>query len=137
MKLAGGELLVTVAVLSVLMADPAGATGTIGCRSVDASTPAAVEINVGQLPALVPIWVRVTVGEMRWTSPGGDAGTLVTILQSFDDGRSLVIDLAEPNVEKVLFSIRLFRDMEGRDLAHAGTLRGADIGAFALVCQGP
>ena len=118
-------------------AAPASAAGTISCHSVDAEPPAVVEVTVGQLPALVPISVWVKIGDREWNTLGGGAGATLTLMQAFDFGQGLLIDLADPNVERVLFRIRLFSEEEARDLAVAGTLGAAGIGAFALVCQGP
>jgi hypothetical protein len=96
-----------------------------------------VEVTVGQLPALVPVSVWVKIGDREWHTLAGGAGVAVAIMQAFDFGPALLIDLADANIERVLFQIRLFREEEGRDLAVAGTLGAPGVGAFALVCQGP
>jgi hypothetical protein len=129
-------------ICSVMMAlagaaAPASAAGTISCHSVDAEPPAAVEITVTQLPVLVPVSVRVLIGEQEWNTLDSGGGVTMALMQAFDFGQGLLIDLADPNVERVLFRIRLFREEEARDLAVAGTLGAVGIGAFALVCQGP
>jgi hypothetical protein len=131
------KLIGSMAIAFAFSAGPANAAGTISCQSVDAEPPAAVEITVGQLPALVPVSVRVLIGEQVWNTLDSGDGVTLALMQAFDFGQGLLIDLADPNVERVLFRIRLFREEEARDLAVAGTLGAAGIGAFALVCQGP
>ncbi len=118
-------------------AAPASAAGTISCHSVDAEPAATVEVTVGQLPAMVPVSVWVKIGDREWNTLDGGDGDTLALMQAFDFGQGLLIDLADPNVERVLFHIRLFREEEARDLAVAGTLGAVGIGAFALVCQGP
>ncbi len=126
--------------LSALMcawAPPALATGTISCLSVGHPTPATIEITVGQLVALVPVSLTVTIGEQSWSTLSEAATIPIEILQAFDDGQSLRIDATDPNLLEVLFSIRLLRAAESRDLAHAGILRFVGSGAYSLVCEGP
>ena len=133
------DLRLIASAIAVLIAtvQPVKAAGTIACETTESEPSAKVDIVVGQLPALIPISVRVGVGERIWATSEGEAGEAVKILQAFDDGRILMIDLADENVETVLFSIRLVRAAEGRDLAHVGTLIATGIGAYALICVGP
>jgi len=131
------RLICVTVIASALSATSVDAAGTISCRSVDAEPSAVVEITVGQLPALVPVSVWVKIGDREWSTLAGGAGVAVAIMQAFDSGPALLIDLADANIERVLFQIRLFKEEESRDLAVAGTLGAPGIGAFALVCQGP
>ena len=131
------RLICVTAIASALAATSVDAAGTISCHSVDAEPPAAVEITVGQLPALVPVAARVVIADREWNTLAGGAGAVANIMQAFDFGKGLLIDLADPNVERILFRIRLFREDEGQHLAVAGTLGAPGVGAFALLCQGP
>lgn len=127
--------------ISALMcawAPPVLAAGTISCQSVGHPTPATIEITVGQLAALAPVSLTVTIGDQSWsTDPEGGATIPIAILQAFDDGQSLRIDVTDPNLLELLFTIRLLRVAEAHDLAHAGILRFVGTGAYSLVCEGP
>lgn len=118
-------------------APPALAAGTISCLSVGNPTPATIEITVGQLAALAPVSLTVTIGEQAWSTLPEAAAIPIAILQAFDDGQSLWIDATDPNLLELLFSIRLVRIAEAHDLAHAGVLRSFGSGAYSLVCEGP
>lgn len=120
-----------------LGASPALAAGTIGCQSTGHLTRATLEVTVGQLAALVPVSLTVTVGNLSWSTSHEAAMIPIAILQSYDDGQSLRIDATDPNLLELLFSIRLMRAADARDLAHVGILELADGRAFSLVCEGP
>lgn len=122
-------------------ASPAGAAGTITCFGAATEDPVRVEINVGQLPALVPLWMRIAIGGETWSTLEGE-GSPVAILQAFDDSGTFSVDLSDPNVERILFSLRLVRAEAGRETAQAGVLLASGegrepVGAYALFCEGP
>ena len=117
-------------------AAPAAATGTYACAG-PAGADVSVEMNVATAPVLKPNWVRIQVGREAWSSLAEDVGPKkVAVLQSFDDGRSLAVDLADPNFETILISIRIDRIVEG-DSPQPGTLRVLGRSLHPITCQGP
>lgn len=119
---------------AIATALPAHAAGTMSCASPNAE--ARVEINVGQLPALVPLWIRIALNGEIWSTLDGE-GTPVAILQAFDEAGAFSVDVADPNVERILFQLRLVRAEAERQTAVAGVLLAEGIGAYPLICEGP
>jgi len=112
------------------------ATETVSCTAADGSG-ALIELNLGSgLPAELPNWVRISVGEAMWSTLALDAeATPATLYQAFDDGRLLAIDLADSSVEKVIIAIRILKAEEGEHVARAGTLHVLGRSVHAILCN--
>ena len=114
---------------------PAHATETVSC--VGTGDPGVtVEMNLGSgLPADRPNWVRVTTPDGAWSTLSVDEATPVALYQSFDDGRSFSIDLADATVESLAILIRLLRGEEGDHTVRIGYLRVVGQSIHPIVCD--
>jgi hypothetical protein len=112
------------------------ATETVSCAAAD-NSGALVEMNLGSgLPAGLPNWVRVSVGEGTWNTLALDAeATPAALYQAFDDGRMLSIDLADSPVEKVIVAIRILKAAEGDRIVRAGTLHVLGRSVHPILCD--
>ncbi len=118
----------------VFLAGPAAATSSIGCASAEGD--ASVDLSLGNLPITAVVGAHLRAGDAVWSTLEGE-GEPVISGQAFGDDETLRVDLTDPNVERVIAEIRLFRAMEEDDYALAGTLRIAGVGAWAVTCVGP
>lgn len=57
--------------------------------------------------------------------------------QAFGSSNEMRIDFTDTNVERIIAELRLFSASEGHDVVTAGTLKIAEVGAFALNCTRP
>ena len=123
------------AVATAFLSGPALATETVSCTGAD-DPDVAVEMNLGQgLPADRPNWVRVTTPGGTWSTLKIDQATPVSLYQSFDDGRSLSIDLADENVESMAISIRILTAGEGDQVLRVGYLHVLGDSLQPIVCD--
>jgi hypothetical protein len=116
----------------------ARATETVDCAATDDSD-ALVTMNVGVgLPAELPNWVRVSDGDLTWSTLDLDAGdntTMVSLFQAFDDGRLMSVDLSDTDVTAIVVSIRILRATEGERTVYAGTLHIPGKAVHPLACS--
>jgi len=123
------------AVATAFLSGPARATETVSCTGAD-DPNAVVEMNLGQgLPADRPNWVRVTTPGGTWSTLEIDQATPVSLYQSFDDGRSLSIDLADENVESMAISIRILTAEEGEQVLRVGYLHVLGHSLHPVICD--
>jgi hypothetical protein len=121
--------------LAVATACPALATETVSCLGTD-DPQVVVEMNLGQgLPADRPNWVRVVTPHGMWSMLESDKATPVSLYQSFDDGRSLSIDLADENVDSIAISIRILTAKEGDQVLRVGYLHVLGDSLHPIVCD--
>jgi hypothetical protein len=120
--------------LIALIAGPAGATASIGCASEDDGV--SFDLTMGNLPVLAVVGAFISVGDRKWSTLEGE-GEQVIAGQAFGGTDDMRIDLTDPNVERVVAEIRLWRAMEEDDYALGGTLRVPGVGAWAVTCVGP
>lgn len=113
---------------------PAAATSSIGCASSEGD--ASVDLTLGNLPITAVVGAHVRAGDAIWSTLEGE-GEPVISGQAFGDDATLRVDLTDPNVERVVAELRLFRAMEDDNYALAGTLRIPGVGAWAVTCVGP
>jgi len=112
----------------------AHATGGIECSDPDGR--ASISMTIGSLPILAVVGAQISAGERQW-SIGGKSDSAIVSGQAFQAPDEMRVDFTDPNVERVVAELRLFSALEDRDYALAGTLRIADVGAYAVVCVGP
>jgi hypothetical protein len=125
------------AAMTLMMALSAGsahASGTISCVSDDG---ASVELTLGSLPVLSVVGVGIAAGEQRWTTIDGRDDQPIIMGQAARYGDLFVVDVADPNIERIVAELRLLSATEERDHVTAGTLRIVGQGAYALTCVGP
>ncbi|WP_173932190.1 hypothetical protein [Chelativorans sp. Marseille-P2723] len=120
--------------LILLAAGPAAASGAIECTT--SGGEASASLTIGSLPVLAVVGAKLEAGERRWTI-GGDDAEGIAVGQAFRGIGEMRIDFTDPNVEEVVAEMRLFTATEGRQSVTAGTMRIADVGAWALTCEGP
>ena len=130
------QTLAAAALAAGLLPAAGRATETVSCTAADDSG-ALVEMNLGSgLPAELPNWVRVSVGEGTWSTLALDAeATPAALYQAFDDGRLLSIDLADSPVETVIVAIRILKAAEGDRIVRAGTLRVLGRSVHPILCD--
>lgn len=124
---------IAILVASQFCAMPARASGDIICEATDGSG-ASITIGVGHLPVLHVLSAQATDGQSFWsTAPSGDDIPII-FGQGFVDERQVLIDFTDPNVERVVVSLRLFQLSGGDDYAEAGVLAFAEKSAFPVQC---
>jgi len=123
------------AVAAAALPGRALATETVSCLGTD-DPQVVVEMNLGQgLPADRPNWVRVVTPRGMWSTLEIDRATPVSLYQSFDDGRSLSIDLADENVESMAISIRILIAEEGKQVLRVGYVHILGDSLHPIVCD--
>lgn len=124
--------------VAALTAGQAGATETVSCSGVDGSD-ALIDMNVGQgLPAIQPNWVRVAADGRQWSTLGPDVEsgmTPATIYQTFDDGRMMMIDLADEPVSETIIAIRILAAEEGERKLRVGYLHVLGSSLHPVLCD--
>lgn len=120
---------------SMTAASPAFATGELICS--DPGGEASVDFGIGRVPVLAIVSAHITANGQVWSTQPGKGEIEVIVGQAADDGRYLIADFTDPNVEQVLVSVRLLRSIEGEDYAQAGTLTVPGSNAYPLVCDEP
>lgn len=131
---------VAVAVLTLLGAislpGPAAATGTIFCDGATDNS-VAVQIGIGRVPVLAVLNARIAAGSAVYANDVEATPGAVPIVFGqgvFDEDR-LRVDFTDPNVERIVVSLRIERAFEGKSGAEAGVLRIDGEGAWAVVCE--
>ncbi len=102
------------------------ATETVDCQS-SGTTEAMVEMNFSDsLPIDRPNWVRLSAGSEKWSTLGdgaADGFKAATILQSFDDGTLLSVDVSDDQQSRIVASIRILSVHEQEHYVRVGTLQ--------------
>lgn len=111
------------------LAGPALATGSISCSSADG---ASIDLSIGHVPVAAILAANVIFGDTVWTTDGD-----ISVGQQFSNDDTFIADFTDPNIERIMVSLRLFSATEGERFAMAGTLTLEGIGAFAVVCDEP
>ena len=123
------------ALILLALAAPAAATESIVCASEDKA--ASIDVLVGLGLDVVSI-SRATIeakGKTWGTDQSGEQK--IALGQAFEDAEKLVVDFTDEGVSAIVASLRLFKASEGEDFASGGTLRVANVGAWAVTCSGP
>jgi len=126
--------LVAATLVFSMVSGGAFATGAIECN--DPEGQASVNLTIGSLPILAVVGAQISAGDQQWAI-GGEGENAIISGQAFQAPGEMRIDFTDPNVERVMAEVRLFSASEDKDSVLAGTLRIADVGAYALVCAGP
>ena len=123
------------AAMILMMALSAGSAHASGsCASDDG---ASVYLTLGSLTVLSVVGVEIAAGAQRWTMREGGDGQPVVVGQAARYGDLVVVDVTDPNVERIVAELRLLSATEERDHVTAGTLRIVGQGAYALTFVGP
>ncbi|MFZ2100438.1 MAG: hypothetical protein WAU86_07725 [Oricola sp.] len=123
-----------VSVACLLSSGPVFASGQILCDATDASG-ASIEIAVGHLPVLAVLGATATDGVETWsTNATGDQKPMV-FGQGFSGDNRIVADFTDPNVERIVVSLRLFEASGTGGYAEAGVLSFEGISAFPVQCD--
>ncbi len=127
--------LIALAAVAVLLiaSTPAYATGEVICEAVD-GTGATVDLGVGRLEVLAIISAHITANGKVWSTQPGKGETEIIVGQGARDRGWLVADFTDPNVERIIASLRLVSASEGDDYVLAGTLVIKGESAHALNC---
>lgn len=126
---AGAAILVALLVGAV----PAKASGEIICNATDGSG-AWIEIGIGRLPVLHVLSAHASDGIGTWSTVAADAHPIV-FGQGFMDERQLVVDFTDPNVERIVVSLRLVQASGDKSYAEAGVLSFEGTAVFPVQCE--
>lgn len=126
--------LAILAVSSLMSTSSAYATGAIDCHSADGE--ASVSLTIGSLPILAVVGAQIVHEDKLWAI-GAEGDNAILSGQAFGNMDQMRVDFTDINVERIVAELRLFTTTEGVNTVTAGTLRIADIGAFAISCVGP
>jgi hypothetical protein len=123
------------ALVLLALAAPAAATESIVCASDDKA--ASIDVLVGLGLDVVSI-SRATIEAKDKTWGTDQTGEQkIAIGQAFEDTEKLIVDFTDEGVSTIVASLRLFKASEGEDYVSGGTLRLANVGAWAVSCTGP
>lgn len=117
------------------LASPAAATEWVSCGT--GGEGASVDVLVGLGLDVISISAaRIEAGGKKWaTDAEGDRKIIVG--QGFEDAEKMIVDFTDAGVSTIVASLRLFKAVEGENLATGGTLKVAGVGAWAVACSGP
>lgn len=122
-------------------AQPAAATSTVDCEAIDRSE-ALVELNLSDgLPVDKLNWVRIVDGKDKWSTipdadnAGEDKWMPASLLQSFDEGGVLSIDVADDQQAAIIARVRILSAHEGDKFARVGVLHIPGRSVHPLQCN--
>ncbi len=131
---------VAVAALALLAAmilpGPASATGTVACNgATDDSVD--VMIGIGRVPVLAVVNAWIAAGGSEYATDLDFVPGAVPIVfgQGVFDADRLRVDFTDPNVERIVASLRIERAFDGKSGAEAGVLVIDGQGAWPVVCE--
>lgn len=129
-------LLVALSALSLVLAfnSHARATGDILCTATDGSG-ASISIGIGRLPVLAIISATATDGAETWSTSASGSERPFIVGQGFMDDRQVLVDFTDPNVERIVVSLRLFQLSGDKAFAEAGVLSFEGVSAFPVQCE--
>ncbi len=122
------------AVVLAFAAAPAAATEWTICASKGGE--ASFSVLVGSLGIGTANEFKVEQGGKMWSTTAGE-GTVITKGQSFEDDRTILIDVMSEDMGAVVAELRVFKAREGDEsTAMGGTLRIPGVGAWSVACDG-
>jgi hypothetical protein len=122
------------AVFLAAVATPAAATEWTICSSKGGE--ASFSVLVGSLGIGTATEFKVEHGGKMWSTTAGE-GTVITRGQSFEDDKTILIDVSTEDMSAVVAELRVFKSVEGdQPAAMGGTLRLPGIGAWPVACDG-
>ncbi len=119
-----------------LSAATASATSTVDCAATDDSG-VLVEMNLSDsLPVDRPDWVRIDAGAKKWSTLGAETGWMpAAILQSYDDGTLLSLDISDDQQSETVARVRILSVMEGGKYVRVGVLHILGQSVHPLSCD--
>lgn len=115
-------------------AGEAHATTDIFCTATDGSG-ASIQLGVGTLPILAVISARATDGSETWSTDPQGGERAFSYAQGFIDERELRADFTDPNIERVVVSLRVVRGAGDKTFAQAGVLDFENLSVFPVSCE--
>ena len=121
-------------VTTALASLPAHATGNTWCDAKQDDT--SISLLTGRLPVLHVLSADITYDGVLWSTEKRDGSKAMAFGQGMMENRRLAVDFVDPNVERILFSLRV--DFTGHDgeAPVAGKLTGNDGKVVDVLCQG-
>jgi hypothetical protein len=123
------------ALLLLALAAPAEATESIVCASDDKAASIDVLVGLGLDVVSISGATIEAKGKTWATDQAGEQK--IALGQAFEDSEKLIADFTDEGISKIVAALRLFKASEGEDYVTGGTLRVADVGAWAVTCSGP
>lgn len=126
---------ITITALGALVApQPALATGNTWCNAKEGD--ASISLLTGRLPILHVLDADITWAGETWSTQKREGARPMLFGQGMMEDRRLAADFVDPNVERILFSLRVdFSGYEGEEPV-AGKLTGHDGKTIDVLCQG-
>ncbi len=122
------------ALLFLIQAAPAGATGGIYCTSADEKIT--VSLSVSHTVALNVLAALVTVGDQTWSTTGEPQGAKpLEINQAFGDREKLLVDFAAEAAGDTIARLRAFNSNEADAFASGGVFSMVGTGAWVVDCS--
>ena len=121
------------AALAPLSPGFAHATGDILCEATDGSG-ASISVGVGHLPVLAVLSATATDGTDVWSTSATGDETPIAMGQGFMDDRQVLIDFTDPNIERIVVSLRLVQASGDKTYAEAGVLSFDGESVFPVQC---
>ncbi|MBO6604344.1 MAG: hypothetical protein JJ938_09030 [Roseicyclus sp.] len=122
------------ALLIAVAAGPAAATGEVYCEAPGASG-AVFSYGFGSVPGIALVNATIRVEGQRWSLIEADGAIPMSLAQASLENRRTLIDFADPNMERIVASVRLLSAVEGDDTVTVGTLHIPGTGVFPLLCD--
>ena len=117
-----------------LATGPVAATGQIICTATDVSG-AAIDILVGRLPVLSVISATATDGIETWSTHAIGNQHPIVFGQGIADDSRIIVDFTDPNIERIVISLRLFQESGDKSYAEAGVLSFEGGSVFPVQCE--
>lgn len=122
------------ALLVAVAAGPANATGEVYCEAPGASE-VVFYYGFGSVPGIAIVNATIRADGKHWSLVEAEGAIPMTLAQASLDNMRTIIDFADPNVERIIASVRLLSAVEGDDSVTVGTLRIPGTGVFPLLCD--
>lgn len=122
------------ALLQVLLAQPAFATGDSYCSAVDGSG-AKFGYSFGRVPGLALVDATIRAEGQHWSINKVDGAIPIIFAQGVFDGPQTIIDFADHEYSEIVASVRILSAVEGDKYGSVGILRIPGVGVFSMICE--
>lgn len=128
------KTMISVLAALTILPGSARASGEIICDATDGSG-ASIAIGIGRLPVLHVLNAYASDGTGEWMIDPQGGETAMVFGQGYIDDSQVLIDFTDPNVERIIVSLRLFQSSTEKGSAEAGVLSFTDGGVFPVQCE--
>ncbi len=122
------------ALATTLATSPALATGGVYCDGTHDDSVGAY-LTVGRVPGFAVVGTRITAKGKAWDLHALDGAAPIVLVQGAIAGDLILADFADPNVERIVASLRVVRIENDIDVAAGGVLSIPGVGVWPVVCE--